>query len=246
MALEAGDRGAEYASVPVTVAGEDLEHVVVQTSRGITIRGRVITEGTPPTFSPSQVNVFLQARDSDGPTMFLAMGGRPAVRDDWTFELTAYPGARVVRVAGVPEGWQLKSVSLGAENVTDAGFEVRAGQPLGTMRIVLTSQITEVTGTVADGRGDPVRDYTVVLFAEDRALLDLPSDRFLRTGRPDQDGRYRIEGLPPGDYLAVAVDSLGQDGSPDPDTLESWRALATSVRLGEGERKAVPLKLALP
>ena len=246
MALEPGDRGGEYASVPVTVAGEDLENIVVQTSRGIPIRGRVVTEGAPPTFSPSQINVLLQARDGDGTTSVFMMGGRPTVRDDWTFDLTAYPGARVVRVAGVPDGWQLKSISLGAENVTDTGFDVRAGQPPGTMRIVLTSQVTEVTGTVADGRGEGVRDYTVVMFAEDRALLDLPSERYLRTGRPDQDGRYRIEGLPPGDYLAVAVDSLGQDGSADPDTLESWRAFATSIRLGEGERKAVPLKLSLP
>jgi hypothetical protein len=242
--LEPGDPSVEYASIPITVAGEDIENLGVQTSRGLTIRGRLVTEGTPPSFSPSQLTVVVESRDSEGSPTLMFAGGRPSVRDDWTFELTVFPGARSVRVLGIPDGWQLKAVTLGGDDVTDSGFEVRAGQSPGALRVVLTSQVTEVTGTVSDSRGDAVRDYTVVVFPEDRALLDLPSDRYMRTAQPDQDGRYRIEGIPPGQYLAVAVESPGDDGYPSPEMLESWRSLASPVRLVEGERKNVPLKLA--
>ena len=58
--------------------------------------------------------------------------------------------------------------------------------------------------------------------------------RFVRTTRPDQQGRFRIAGLPPGEYLAVALEYVEQFGEQldptgrygawdDPEYLESLR-----------------------
>jgi hypothetical protein len=73
---------------------------------------------------------------------------------------------------------------------------------------------------------------------DDRARWG-PQPRFIRTGRPDQDGRYRIRGLPPGRYLAVALEYLEPGEELDPERLEEFRRDATAVDLREAESRAV-------
>ena len=63
------------------------------------------------------------------------------------------------------------------------------------------------------------------------------------TGRPDQDGRFKITGLPAGDYYIVAVDGIEPGQSADPDFLESMRSAATPFSLREGETRTVDLPL---
>jgi hypothetical protein len=249
-AASSGRRGpaagedSERAAMPLTVFGEDLENVVVQTSRGLPIRGRIATDGGAAGFSPQQVGVQVESREQDeGPMSF---GGRAEIRDDGTFEVLAFPGARLVRVTSVPDGWQLRRVLLGSEDVTDNGFELKAGQAPPSLRIVLTSQVTEISGTASDARGEAVRDFTVVIFPEDRALWDVPSERYVRWARSDQGGRYRAEGLPPGDYLAVAAEAIEDPRTLGPDAFDGLKAVATPVKLADGERKVVPLKLSAP
>lgn len=234
----------ERGTLPLTVYGEDVDNLVVQTTRGALVRGRVLAEDPSGTFPPQQVSLQLEARDQeDGPMSF---SGRTSVAEDGTFEVRAFPGARFLRVASVPEGWQLRRVLLGGEDVTDAGFEVRPGQTVGPLRVVLTSQVTELSGTAADSLGETVRDFTVVVFPDDRSLQELPSERYVRWVRSGQDGRYRVEGLPPGEYLVVAGEELADPRTVGPDAFEDLRARAAAVAIGDGERKVVPLKVGSP
>jgi hypothetical protein len=52
------------------------------------------------------------------------------------------------------------------------------------------------------------------------------------------EGRFRTEGLPPGEYLAIAVDATTtvRDGDQwqDPDYLETLATAAHRIRLSEG------------
>ena len=50
-------------------------------------------------------------------------------------------------------------------------------------------------------------------------------------GRPDQQGRFTIAGLPPGDYLAAAVEYLEAGAERDPDLLAKLLEKATSLTL---------------
>ena len=64
--------------------------------------------------------------------------------------------------------------------------------------------------------------------------------------RPDQQGEFQIKGLPPGDYLIIAVDYV-QDGMwNDPEYLESIRRHAERMTLKEGESRSISLKLVSP
>jgi hypothetical protein len=95
---------------------------------------------------------------------------------------------------------------------------------------------------VKNSRGEVSKDYTTIVFAQDKAKWTAGS-RYQSAGRPDQDGRFKISGLPEGEYYIIAVDRLEPGQSSDPDFLESVRVRATSLSLREGETRTVDLKL---
>jgi hypothetical protein len=102
--------------------------------------------------------------------------------------------------------------------------------------------VTETTGLVTDDRGEPVKDYAVVIFARDRQKWGAPS-RWIRTARSDQDGRFKIGGLPSGEYFACAVDFLEPGQERDLEFLDRIQPLATRFARDEGETHMLKLKL---
>ena len=83
---------------------------------------------------------------------------------------------------------------------------------------MLTDKSTEVSGRVTDIRGDAVTDATVIVFPADDTRWTFQS-RFVRTARPDLDGRYQIRGLPPLDRtFVVAVQGLEDGQASNPST----------------------------
>ena len=68
----------------------------------------------------------------------------------------------------------------------------------------------------------------------------------MRSARPNQLGQFQIKGLPPGDYLAAAIDFV-QDGLwNDPEYLQSIRRDAKKFTLTEGESRTISLTLGTP
>src|SRR6185436_2659054 len=109
--------------------------------------------------------------------------------------------------------------------------------------VVLSDRTTSLSGVVNDGAGRRVREYVVVVFSEDAALWKHPLDRYVSVARPDQEGQYSVNGLPPGDYLAAAVDYLESGAGVDPEILGRLRGAAESLRIAEGEQKVLNLTI---
>jgi hypothetical protein len=87
-----------------------------------------------------------------------------------------------------------------------------------------------------------LKEYTAIAFAQEKEKWKLVG-RYVSIGRPDQDGRFKISGLAPGDYYIVALDSLQSNQLTDPEFLESVRPKAKSFTLREGESHTVDLKI---
>lgn len=254
--------GYEYALVPITVTDTSIDGIRVVTSPGATARGRVIfDQGAQPRFGPNSLPLTAPPVGLPASRMN-AQSARARVRSDWTFEFAGLFGPRVFRVADLP-GWALKSVRHNGADTTDAPIDFRGNESISGLEIVLSNRITELTGTVRDDAGRAVVDYALIVFAEDaerwraQQVPALPgpgsqpsalqrfgaASRFVRVGRPNQQGRFRIAGLPAARYLAVAVTSIEEGAWDDPALLERFRSSATVVDLAEGERReiAVPL-----
>jgi hypothetical protein len=166
------------------------------------------------------------------------------VGDDWSFSLRNITDAVTVRATG-PQGWALKSVSVNGQDITDVPMEFPAGQTVGGMQIVLTKKISALSGQVTDAKGNPVLDATVLVFPSDEKLWTFQS-RFIKAARPDQDGKYRVTGLPGERYLVLALQGLEDGQAGDPEFLATVKDLGTKLDIADGETKAVDVKLSAP
>jgi hypothetical protein len=63
------------------------------------------------------------------------------------------------------------------------------------------------------------------------------------TTRPDQNGKYQLRGLPPGDYYLATIDPVEQGEWFDPAFLEQHRGAAARVRLDEGAVRTQELRV---
>ncbi|HEX2442429.1 MAG TPA: carboxypeptidase-like regulatory domain-containing protein [Vicinamibacterales bacterium] len=233
----------EMAMMTVNVTGEDLVGIVLVATKGARMTGRVTFEGAAPAASSIE-NLRISAQASSGEPMMM-MGAMPArVGLDGKFELTGLHGRRLLRTMGA-SGWYLKSVRVDGRDMIDTPIEFKGSEEITNVEIVLTSTTVQIAGTVTGSEGKPAKDYSVVVFPEDKALWT-PDSRYFSQARPDQDGRFKVVGLPGETYLMAALEYVDSHEWRDPEFLEGLRAAATRVSAADGETKDVTLKLVPP
>lgn len=135
----------------------------------------------------------------------------------------------------------MKSVYLDGRDVTDQPIEVKSENVNG-LNVIFTDKVSSLSGTVRDGRGNAVGDVAVIVFPADEHLW-FPQSRQIVTSRTDASGAYNISTVPPGDYLAIAVDDVEQGEWFDPAFLEQIRGRATRVKIDEGDQRTQDLKV---
>jgi hypothetical protein len=236
----------EFASLPVTVANEDISGLRITTGGGATARGRVIFEGSAPRtggFGP--LTVFAQSSDPQQFMGAVMMGGptmnNGTVGDDGSFILDGISGSVLFRAA-TPPAWTLKSVTIDGEDVTDVPLDTNGVRTIPDVRVVLTDRLTEIAGGVTNDRGNAVKEFVVIILPEEMKTGSAAM-RYIRTVRPDQDGRFRVRGLPPGAYLVAASASLEQGQEWDPEVQARLRDVARRMSLTEGQSVALDLRL---
>ena len=233
----------ETGSLPITVDGREITDVIVTTSLGATITGQVIFQGTSTAGKPDRV--MLQPAD---PRTF-----RPGMNDgeidaSGRFQIRGASGRVLFRTllrAPTPTsgpGWQIKSVTLNGADITDTPLDISALGDTTGVEIVLTDTTTTIAGTVSNAQRAPVKDFVVAIFP-DRLREGAVPMRFIRTARPDQQGRYQVRGLPAGDYFAVAVPTLEAGDEWDPAFRKRVEPLGARFRLSEGQTTTLDLQL---
>ncbi len=233
--------GTEYASLPVTVAGRDITGLSLITATGGSASGRITFEGgTPAAASPAPLTISAIPMSSQ--LSMMTTGGSARVRDDWTFDVPGLFDRRRLRINAPPPGWYVKAVTYEGNDVTDTGIDFTQGQKISNVQIVLTQRTPTIGGVVLDAHDKPVSDYVVAAFAADSAKWGYLT-RYVRTARPNQEGRFSVTDLPPDDYFVVALDYVETGEESDPEQLEKWKSLATRITLGEAENKSLNLKL---
>ena len=230
----------QFAMQPITLAGSDIDGLAVMLSAGATLTGTVIfTPGQSAAPDATQVRITAPSTDLS------AFGPQPNARvdKDGRFTLSGVSaGAHLVRSNGNLRGWTLKSVTVAGRDVTDTPIDVRSGQTLSNVTIVFTDKINEISGTITTTTGVPMPDYTVLAFPTDQ-LLWRPQARQIATTRPDQTGKYRLRGLPPGEYYVTTVDPAEQGEWFEPAYLDEHRAGASRLTLGDGDVKTQDFKV---
>ena len=234
----------EVAEMMIVVDGTDLENVSLSGSVGASVTGRVIVEGSGvPKWSSVRVDVRQPLRNQASPSVLGAFrnAGTSPVKEDGAFSVEhVFEHARFQ--VTLPEGWMLKSITQGGKDLSDVEIPLRSGDEVRDVEVTITDRVTTVSGRLVDDKNEPVYDATVVVFAAEPERW-FESSRSVKSARPDQQGQWRIKALPPGEYLAIALEYV-EDGSwNDPEYLDSLRKDATRVTLGEGASETVALKI---
>ena len=241
-----GSPGSEVASMPISVSTQDLTGLHLTTRPGATIRGRVEWDGSSPRpTAPMRISTR-SAEWSSGP-----LGGETTityldpesgtVRDNDTFELGGIVG-NVLFNANAPS-WLLKSVTVDGKDITNTGIDAASLEGDARVLIVMTDQVTNLSGTAQNARRQPVNDYVVVLLPQQQTLTGMGATRFTRLLRPDQSGTFRVRGLPPGDYVAAAVEALEGGREWDPAIQKAVRSNGQRFTLTDGQTLALNLEL---
>ena len=224
----------------VPVSGADVSDLVLQVTPGTALRGRIVlAESNGPPLRPNDVVIATVPIEFDSSPV--AGGPSPSVRrDDWTFEVSGQSGQRLIRVSTRSPAWMLDRVTLDGRDVTDTAVDFRKTD-VNDVEVILTSRVSSLSGRVTTDDGEPAAEYSVILFAADeRRWTD--RSRFVHTARPSQDGRYALPGVPPGDYLAVALPYVQGLEWSDPEFLAGLRTAATPVTIAQGEAATLDLR----
>jgi hypothetical protein len=161
---------------------------------------------------------------------------------DGRFTLKVTPGPW--QLSAWAPGWMVTRMEYRGHDIeSDAPIDITA-EPGGRIEITLTNRLTRLAGTVLDDARQPVLDYHVVVFPSDQALVERSGFQRIRFERGGPDGRFSIDALPPGDYLAVALADIDPQEVLDSEMLEACREAATAVRLVGGQTQTLKLTLA--
>jgi hypothetical protein len=240
---------------PIAVNGQNVGGLALVLQPEITLSGNIVVEssGTP---APTDYSAFRIDAPEVNP---LPIGGGPAggrgggtngrAAANGSFSIpNLVPGRHYVRITGqgltqgmtTPTQWNLKAVLVGGADVTDTGVELKPGENVDNVTILMTDRSTTVSGTVRDASSKPAAALSVIAFSTDPQFWNAQS-RYIQAGRTDQNGMYTLRGLPPGDYFVLVTDNVEQGEWFDPAFLDQARQGATRISLNEGEQKTLDL-----
>ena len=230
----------------VTVADVDPAPITVRLSPGATVEGRIVKNGIEEP-GATRFSVWPFPTDFDRSPIIGSGAAGVTMNEDGTFRVRGVTGSRRFVLRSAPRGWYLESATINGLDAADTPFDFGLEErTFADVEIVLSGAGASIAGRVADDQDAAVRDYAVIAFSTDRAKWFRNSAR-LKIGGPDQDGRFEIDGLPPGEYWLVAVDRL--EGTPaagewqDRTVLEDLSRRAVRVTLGPSQAQTMDLRL---
>lgn len=248
-----------WASADLSVNGVDIPDVVLRLQPGMSVSGKVVFEGASPQPSdPTKTRISLTPPPTGSSPLeqvaSMMLGGTQAtVEADGTFVVRGVaPSKYRVTVTGqgmfmgqqLPGStWTLKSAMLSGRDVVDLPFEVRPNEDAAGLVVTFTDRPTEISGSLVDRAGRPAPGFPIVVFSTDRAYWTIGSRRIQQV-RPSSDGKYKLSGLPAGEYYMCAVTDLDQSQLYDPSALDALAAGSFKITLADGEKKVQDLKLA--
>jgi hypothetical protein len=223
----------------VNVVAADVDGIKLVPLKSFVVSGRLRFDAPPPVSATRyMVNLRLvDARDESAFFMSEDSFGQDAIVDrqgnfQWT---NINPGTYCVHLHGEDPDSYLKSLTLGERNV-DAGFAISGPA---TLDLVVSFKGAHVEGAVLN-HDQPVADATVVFVPEEKYRK---IHEHFGVGTSDQNGRFTIRGLAPGSYSVFAWQDIGNDLYYDADFLKSQESNATPLKVEEGSRQKLDLKL---
>jgi hypothetical protein len=192
-----------FATFRVVVEGRDIAHIDLVLLPGASLEGTLLVEAVRQPEPASLAGLRVRAPFADGSTF----GDTPTgdVQTDGSYVIRGMmAGSHYIGVEGLQDPWVIKSVTHQGRDITDTGIHAQSRQQFRNVRVIITDVATDLSGMVRDAGGRPAAEATIVVVPLAEQFWTRTSRRFGLT-RSGDDGRYRIRGLPAGEYRVVAT-----------------------------------------
>jgi len=171
--------------------------------------------------------------------------GTPAgrVADAGTFRIeNVFPDKYYLNVSGLPEGAFIKSVKVANQEVLDKGLDLSNARTVAMFDVLLSLKGATLEGTVTLDDKPATGSFIAVLADPLR-----PEQPYLnKFATADQDGKFTIRGLAPGDYKVYAFAESQPELSRDPGLARPYERGATKIDVDEGATERIELKALKP
>ncbi len=225
-----------FAVFSAEVAGRDIEDISLTLRPGALVEGRLTVDTRRGVKPPSFSGLRVRAPFVDGNTFGDALTG--TVQPDGSFAIRGVMGgAHQIVLEGLPAPWVLKSVMLHGADVTDLEVPVTPLEQIHDLRVTITDAASDVSGVVQNARNLPVANVGVMVFSR-APLFWLRTNRRMRITYTDRDGRFSVAGLPAGEYLAVAAESIDERDLGRREVLQALQPYAVGFRLAADDARA--------
>jgi hypothetical protein len=231
------------ASALVEVRDGDVDGVMPQPVRPVTIRGRVRFEGDDQT-GVAGLRVVLQS--VEGMPTALNTGNPPVTAADGTFIVEGLmPGRYQIRTLGAPSapGTYLKAIRLGTTDATSTPLDLTADNPP-AIEIVYSRKAAKVEATVS--RIDDKRPWGVALLVPDPWVPDPMALNGVPRLSTVAQGVATWTNVPPGKYRAYAIEQAELLMAIDPEILSKLESRGAAINVGEGETARATVKQIAP
>jgi large repetitive protein len=215
-----GGQRLRTAVEDVEVANKSIDRIELRMLTPITIAGRFdFDDERPQTRTPRPSLLFVDLIGGTQPQ-------RPEVHDDGTFTVTGLlPG--LYRVILSSPGVFIRSLRLGMDTTEGRLLDLRHGAVGGTLTVLISSEVGEISGVVSDGNG-PVANARLALsvYDDERSTVTFAT--------ADATGNYRFGNLPPGKYRLAAIDD--GDAAAAKGVLEDYQDVLAEVEIHASDR----------
>lgn len=232
-----GPEGRHMASVPFVINDKNVE-ITAALETGITLEGKFVTEqgARPVDFTAFRV------------PMLSPLGGLPfgdvmtqsKVNSDGTFRVVGMPAVNHrLHLTTLPGGFCVKEVRYNGVVVRDGIIPMESPSMNHSLTLVLDDKPAAVTGTVMDGDKAVGGAWVIA------ARWPLPLNQIFiaaASATSDDQGRFQIPGLAPGEYRFVALRNRTDDRDRAPGKLEGALTASEKVELSEGTVQNLSLK----
>jgi hypothetical protein len=233
----------------VTVAAADVEGLALSVAPVGSIPGRLRLEGPfPPGTTLDRLRVLVSPLGALQRALHRRLIGfdqGAAVNADGTFRVeNVVPGDYRIEVlegtSRMPVGPNgvFKEVRFEASDALRSPLRF-SSTSTGMLDVVVAAIAGRVSGTVQDGRSQPV-PYAQVVIVPDRARHQ---PELYRPGTADENGVFTISGVTPGDYRAFSWESLEQYSWFDPELLARYETRGAPVRVSESSTATVSVRM---
>lgn len=223
----------------VVVGSENIKDLVIPELQPVSVTGRVRLEGDAAQVARIPLkNASIMLMPPPGVPMFSNSQNRASLNEDGSFRIDeVIPGTYRLNLNLMGAPTYVKALRLNGRDVMDAEADFRAG---GEVEVVFSTKVASVGGQVE--KADENAAAGIVVFERVNAGITSLGNPNPPQGSVNQEGKFQLPILAPGEYRAYAFEALLPGQGSDKDLLKKFISRATAVKVGEGESANITLR----